>query len=42
MIDKLTDRKQLFFTTHNTEILDMQLPKHTFSFLKKDVNDVDN
>ena len=42
MIDKLTNRKQLFFTTHNTEILDMQLPKHTFSFLKKDVNDVDN
>lgn len=38
-IDKLTDRKQLFFTTHNTDILDMQLPKHSFSFLKKDVND---
>ena len=40
-IDKLTDRKQLFFTTHNTEILDMQLPKHSFSFLKKDVNDAE-
>ena len=38
-IDKLTDRKQLFFTTHNTDILDMQLPKHSFSFLKKDVTD---
>ena len=40
-IDKLTDRKQLFFTTHNTDILDMQLPKHSFSFLKKDVNDTE-
>ncbi|MBP3567601.1 MAG: ATP-binding protein [Lachnospiraceae bacterium] len=40
-IDKLTDRKQLFFTTHNTDILDMQLPKHSFFFLKKDVSDVE-
>lgn len=40
-IDKLTDRKQLFFTTHNTDILDMQLPKHSFSFLKKDVADTE-
>lgn len=39
IIDKLVDRKQLFFTTHNTEILDMQLPKHSFVFLKKDIND---
>lgn len=39
MIDKLTDRKQLFFTTHNTDILDMQLPKHSFAFLRKNVND---
>lgn len=41
MIDKLTERKQLFFTTHNTDILDMQLPKHSYMFLKKDVNDVE-
>lgn len=40
-IDKLTDRKQLFFTTHNTDILDMNLPKHSFTFLKKDLSDVD-
>ncbi len=40
-IEKLTDRKQLFFTTHNTDILDMQLPKHSFTFLKKDINDTD-
>ena len=39
IIDKLVGRKQLFFTTHNTDILDMQLPKHSFVFLKKDIND---
>ena len=42
MIDKLTEKrenKQLFFTTHNTEILDMQLPKHAFTFLRKTVED---
>lgn len=42
MIDKLVGRKQLFFTTHNTDILDMQLPKHSFVFLKKDINDLKN
>lgn len=41
IIDKLTERKQLFFTTHNTDVLDMQLPKHSFTFLKKDMKDVD-
>lgn len=40
IIDKLTDRKQLFFTTHNTDILDMQLPKHSFTFLKKNPEDM--
>lgn len=39
IIDKLSDRKQLFFTTHNPDVLDMQLPKHSFTFLKKDVRD---
>ena len=41
IIDLLRDRQQLFFTTHNTEILDMPLPMHTFSFLKKDKNNID-
>ena len=36
----LAKNKQLFLTTHNTDILDMALPKHTFTFLKKDVNDI--
>lgn len=39
IIEKLTEKKQLFFTTHNTDILDMQLPKHSFIFLKKDICD---
>ena len=41
IIERLKGRKQLFFTTHNTNVLDMQLPKHSFTFLKKDVNDAD-
>lgn len=36
MIDKIRPNEQLFFTTHNTEILDMNLPKHSFMFMKKD------
>lgn len=36
MIDSLKDDEQLFFTTHNTDILDLPLPKHTYTFLKKD------
>ncbi|GFI50817.1 hypothetical protein IMSAGC020_02027 [Lachnospiraceae bacterium] len=39
MIEGLENNDQLFFTTHNTDILDMPLPKHTFSLLKKDIND---
>lgn len=39
MIDSIHPNEQLFFTTHNTDLLDMNLPKHTFTFLRKDVND---
>ena len=38
MIDLLHPNDQLFVTTHNTDILDMNLPKHTFTFLKKDMS----
>ena len=38
MIDCLRDNDQLFFTTHNTDILDLPLPKHSFLFMKKDSN----
>ncbi|WP_067139491.1 AAA family ATPase [Oceanivirga salmonicida] len=35
MIEFLHDNTQLFFTTHNIEILDMDLPIHSFIFLNK-------
>lgn len=38
MIQKLKSNNQLFFTTHNTDILDLKLPMHSFSFLIKDCN----
>ncbi len=38
MIQSLHRNDQLFFTTHNMDILDLELPKHSFSFLKKNVN----
>lgn len=37
MIDLLRPNGQLFFTTHNADILDMNLPKHSFTFLRKDI-----
>lgn len=39
MINGLRDNEQLFFTTHNSDILDLPLPKHTYVFLKKDIHD---
>ncbi len=41
MIDFLRPNDQLFFTTHNTDILDMNLPKHTFTFLRNDPYNTD-
>lgn len=41
MIEGLDDNGQLFFTTHNTDILDLPLPKHSFVFLKKDITDTE-
>ena len=35
MINKLGDGEQLFFTSHNMDLLDMNLPRHSFSFLRK-------
>lgn len=36
MIEKLGDRCQLFVTSHNSDILGMNLPKHSFTFFRKD------
>lgn len=38
MIEAIGSNSQLFFTTHNTDILDLNLPKHSFVFLTKDAN----
>lgn len=39
MVDYLKDNEQLIFTTHNTDMLDLNLPKHSFAFLRKSVLD---
>ena len=35
MLDHLKPNEQLIFTTHNTDMLELNLPKHTFAFLRK-------
>ena len=35
MINKLGGGEQLFFTSHNMDLLDMDLPRHSFTFLRK-------
>ena len=39
MVNGIKENEQMFFTTHNTDILELPLPKHSFVFLKKDIND---
>ena len=36
LIGMLGPNQQLFFTTHNSDILDMNLPLHSFAFLRRD------
>lgn len=36
MADMLDGNQQLFFTTHNTDVLDMNLPFHSFAFLRRE------
>ena len=35
MISLLKKNSQLFFTSHNLDLLDLELPVHSFTFLKK-------
>ena len=35
MLDRTSPGSQLIFTTHNTDMLDLNLPKHAFVFLRK-------
>jgi len=36
MIEKLSPNAQLFYTTHNCDLLEMNLPSHSYTFLRKD------
>ncbi len=40
MLDRIGENQQLIFTTHNTDMLDLNLPKHSYVFLRKylDIN----
>ena len=39
MVERLGKNEQLIFTTHNTDMLDLNLPKHAFAFLRKEIDD---
>lgn len=39
MLNQLGDNEQLIFTTHNTDMLDLNLPKHSYMFLRKQLED---
>lgn len=39
MVERLGRNEQLIFTTHNTDMLDLNLPKHTFAFMHKEIED---
>ena len=36
MIERLGENSQLFYTSHNYDILEMNLPSHSYIFMKKD------
>lgn len=38
MLGCLRENEQLIFTTHNTDMLDLNLPKHSYAFLRKYVD----
>lgn len=39
MVERLGENEQLIFTTHNTDMLNLNLPNHTFAFLRKEVDE---
>lgn len=39
MLDRIGVNEQLIFTTHNTDMLDLNLPKHSYVFLRKHLED---
>lgn len=42
LISLLGPNKQIFITTHNTDVLDMALPKHSYAFLRRDELSAEN
>lgn len=36
MIEKLKENSQLFYTSHNYDVLEMSLPSHSYTFMHKD------
>lgn len=42
MMERIGNDEQLIFTTHNMEMLDLNLPKHSFTFLRKEVTEGSN
>ncbi len=36
MIEKLKENSQLFYTTHNYDVLEMNLPSHSYIFMRKE------
>lgn len=41
MLERLGDNSQLIFTTHNMDMLDLNLPKHAFGFLRREYDGAD-
>ena len=39
MVERLGQGGQLIFTTHNTDMLNLNLPNHTFAFMRKSIED---
>ena len=39
MVERLGRNEQLVFTTHNTDMLDLNLPKHAFAFMRKEIDE---
>ena len=37
MMERIGNDEQLIFTTHNTDMLELNLPKHSFTFLRKEL-----
>lgn len=35
MVESLSDGEQLFFTTHNSDMQDLNIPKHSFAYFRK-------